>query len=594
MSTSAAGHLSPAFPERAAWGTAAKLRAWQEDALAAYLERGERDFLAVATPGAGKTTYALRIATELLDRGVVRAVTVVAPTEHLKTQWADAAARVGIHLNPAFSNSSGLQSHEYDGVALTYAQVASKPQLHRRRTEDMPDARHPRRDPPRRRRAVVGRRHPGGLRRRRPGACRSPARRSAPTPTRSRSCATRWARTASCAPRPTTPTGTPPRCATGSCDRCSSSPTAARCAGAPRPVTRSPPGSASRSPRTRPPRPGAPRSTPRASGCPRCSRPPTSGSARCAATCRMPVGWSSPRTGPRPAPTRGSCASITGEDADRRAVRRRRGERRDRAVRRRHLALDGRRADGVRGRRRAAAVRRASTPRRPRPRCSSPRPSAGSCGPGAAARRPRCSCRRCRSSSRTPRRWRRSATTPWTGRQPTRTRRRCGPRRRVCSRRRTAPSRQSGPRRERVRGAGVRRPLRPRALRRPAVRAARRRRVAGGAGLPRAARACSSPSRWRRCCTSARRSSPGRRRRAAGSPAPASGPSPVSAHRALASQRKELNKLVAAYSSKTGTPHASIHLELRRACGGPELAAATSEQVRERVDRIRRWFVGRR
>jgi hypothetical protein len=81
---------------------------------------------------------------------------------------------------------------------------------------------------------------------------------------------------------------------------------------------------------------------------------------------------------------------------------------------------------------------------------------------------------------------------------------------------------------------------------------------------------------------------------ARGGAATASGPSPVSAHRALASQRKELNKLVAAYSSKTGTPHASIHLDLRRACGGPELAAATSEQVLERIERIRRWFVGRR
>ncbi len=138
MSTSAAGHLPPAFPERAAWGTAAKLRAWQEEALEAYLGSGQRDFLAVATPGAGKTTYALRIATELLDRGIIRAVTVVAPTEHLKHQWADAAGRVGIQLNPAFSNSSGLQSHEYDGVALTYAAVASKPQLHRRRTEETP------------------------------------------------------------------------------------------------------------------------------------------------------------------------------------------------------------------------------------------------------------------------------------------------------------------------------------------------------------------------------------------------------------------------------------------------------------------------
>ncbi|MGL5865810.1 MAG: DEAD/DEAH box helicase [Dermatophilaceae bacterium] len=137
MSTSAAGHLPPAYPERAAWGTAAKLRAWQQESLDRYLECDARDFLAVATPGAGKTTYALRVATELLDRGVVQALTVVAPTEHLKTQWADAAARVGIQLNPAFSNSQGVQSEEYRGVALTYAQVAANPELHRRRTEAM-------------------------------------------------------------------------------------------------------------------------------------------------------------------------------------------------------------------------------------------------------------------------------------------------------------------------------------------------------------------------------------------------------------------------------------------------------------------------
>lgn len=138
MRTSAAHHLSPAFPERAAWGTAPKLRAWQEQALAAYLERsaaGEKDFLTVATPGAGKTTYALQVATELIGRGVVAEVTVVAPTEHLKHQWADAAARVGIHLNPAFSNALAVQSGDYGGVALTYAQVASRPDLHRRRTE---------------------------------------------------------------------------------------------------------------------------------------------------------------------------------------------------------------------------------------------------------------------------------------------------------------------------------------------------------------------------------------------------------------------------------------------------------------------------
>jgi superfamily II DNA or RNA helicase len=94
MSTAAASHLSPAFPERAAWGTAAKLRAWQADALTQYLRSTPRDFLAVATPGAGKTTYALRLATELFCRGLISRVTVVAPTEHLKSQWADAASRV--------------------------------------------------------------------------------------------------------------------------------------------------------------------------------------------------------------------------------------------------------------------------------------------------------------------------------------------------------------------------------------------------------------------------------------------------------------------------------------------------------------------
>ncbi|MEN3123610.1 DEAD/DEAH box helicase family protein, partial [Janibacter sp. LM] len=69
---------------------------------------------------------------------------------------------------------------------------------------------------------------------------------------------------------------------------------------------------------------------------------------------------------------------------------------------------------------------------------------------------------------------------------------------------------------------------------------------------------------------------------------------PMAAHRALAAQRKELNKLVAAYATKTGSPHANIHMDLRRACGGPELAQATSEQVTERIERIRRWFVGRK
>jgi superfamily II DNA or RNA helicase len=137
-STSAASQLPPAFPGRAPWGTAGKLRAWQAAALEQYLSTSPRDFLAVATPGAGKTTFALRIATEMLQARIVRRVTVVAPTEHLKHQWADAAARVGIKLDPNFKNAQGRHGHGFDGVALTYAGVASKPALHAARTTAAP------------------------------------------------------------------------------------------------------------------------------------------------------------------------------------------------------------------------------------------------------------------------------------------------------------------------------------------------------------------------------------------------------------------------------------------------------------------------
>ena len=113
----------------------APLRAWQRSALVSYLRTQPRDFLAVATPGAGKTTFALRIASELLASGAVQGVTVVAPTEHLKTQWALAAARVGIMLDPGFKNSQGATSADFHGVAVTYAGVAAHPLLHRARTE---------------------------------------------------------------------------------------------------------------------------------------------------------------------------------------------------------------------------------------------------------------------------------------------------------------------------------------------------------------------------------------------------------------------------------------------------------------------------
>ena len=112
------------------------LRGWQKAAYAEYFRVAKRDFLLVATPGAGKTTYALTVARELLARREIVAVTIVTPTEHLKYQWAQAATRFGIAIDPSYRNAQGRAGADFQGVAVTYAQVAAHPALHRARTEN--------------------------------------------------------------------------------------------------------------------------------------------------------------------------------------------------------------------------------------------------------------------------------------------------------------------------------------------------------------------------------------------------------------------------------------------------------------------------
>ncbi|MGP6173014.1 DEAD/DEAH box helicase [Corynebacterium sp. A21] len=106
-----------------------QLRIWQRQALTKYLAQRPKDFLAVATPGAGKTTFALRVATELIEDRTVDRIIVVVPTEHLKMQWSQAAARVGLSLDPRFSNSDAINP-AYQGVVVTYAQVSMHPFKH--------------------------------------------------------------------------------------------------------------------------------------------------------------------------------------------------------------------------------------------------------------------------------------------------------------------------------------------------------------------------------------------------------------------------------------------------------------------------------
>lgn len=101
-----------------------RLRRWQKDALDAFEARRQRDFLTVATPGAGKTTFALTAGLRDLAHHPHRRLVVVTPTQHLKHQWTEAAAGFGLQLESSWSSTEAFPA-DMHGVAVTYQQVAS-------------------------------------------------------------------------------------------------------------------------------------------------------------------------------------------------------------------------------------------------------------------------------------------------------------------------------------------------------------------------------------------------------------------------------------------------------------------------------------
>jgi len=99
------------------------LRPWQRAAFDAFRASPDPDFLAVATPGAGKTTFALTCARASLAEQA-RTLVVVAPTSHLKVQWSLAAHRLGLQLDPDWNPGDGL-ARDVHGLVTTYQQVAT-------------------------------------------------------------------------------------------------------------------------------------------------------------------------------------------------------------------------------------------------------------------------------------------------------------------------------------------------------------------------------------------------------------------------------------------------------------------------------------
>jgi superfamily II DNA or RNA helicase len=113
------------------WPAARPLRAWQERALAALAAHDGEAFLASATPAAGKTTFGLRVAYDLLASGRVSRVAILAPTTHICRQWAADAARYGIDLEPNRPNAEGPEPTDRHGVVVTYQTVAAGARPHR-------------------------------------------------------------------------------------------------------------------------------------------------------------------------------------------------------------------------------------------------------------------------------------------------------------------------------------------------------------------------------------------------------------------------------------------------------------------------------
>lgn len=107
-----------------------KIRRWQELAMRRFYALNQRDFLLVATPGGGKTFVAFMLAYEMLLDGRIERIVVVTPTEHLKKQWAEDAALLGIDLDFNWANSSGRESADFFGVAVTFHQVSFAPDLY--------------------------------------------------------------------------------------------------------------------------------------------------------------------------------------------------------------------------------------------------------------------------------------------------------------------------------------------------------------------------------------------------------------------------------------------------------------------------------
>jgi superfamily II DNA or RNA helicase len=108
-------------------------RRWQDQFFGIFIVQVIRCLLLVACPGGGKTVAALRAAHAKLESGDIDMVIVAAHARSLIYQWMIKAACYGLDLK-LFKNGDGDPydteiAKGFHGIVVTYAQIASFPQL---------------------------------------------------------------------------------------------------------------------------------------------------------------------------------------------------------------------------------------------------------------------------------------------------------------------------------------------------------------------------------------------------------------------------------------------------------------------------------
>ncbi len=105
-------------------------RRWQEEFYRQWMARTCRDFLLIVIPGGGKTMAALHAARKWIAAGSDRRLIVVVPTDNLREQWREEAARHGLELQTKEFGTNF--KHGFQGGVATYGLVASQPLLFRK------------------------------------------------------------------------------------------------------------------------------------------------------------------------------------------------------------------------------------------------------------------------------------------------------------------------------------------------------------------------------------------------------------------------------------------------------------------------------